>query len=146
MSTPIFASGSWVVVSQTVIRKGEPVEVPCKLVQYAPPVERNDGSQFFPKLGKNAFFQVLVKHTKGGEPLKVKLGRNGFRVAFPDAKRKANWWDDEATIVEKVDPTPWMGLQEALRYLNGRFNPDITEFIVELLIKTQQEAMAAKAA
>ena len=145
MSRPMFADGSWVAMSQTVTRKGEEVEVPVRLVAYAPPTEdKKTGKTFFPKLGKNSFWQVIVSHTRGGEPVKVKLGLKGIRVTHSIQHKVSQWWEP-ARYVSEPTSTGWMSLEAGEEYCRKMFQSQAMAcFVVRLLIDAQSGNEAAQ--
>ncbi len=139
----IFADRDYAVTTQTVTRKGEEVQVACRLVQYAPPTEKPDGKIFFPRLGPNSFYQVTIVHVRTGSMVKIKRNGNGWRVQHPDSLIKENWWEKKPTKVVKGDKTDWMNETMADQYLTRYFGRLITEFVKGLIAEAEAAKRAA---
>jgi hypothetical protein len=150
MKMIVFADGDYVVITQTVTRKGEEIEVPCRLVQYTPPTERPDGKMTFHRLGKNAFFQVTVQHIRNKGIYKVKYNPSKaaedhskpLRVTNPDTLVKENWWDKIPTKLVKGTSTDWMPLDTD--HLQKQFGANVAAFVMDLIAEAEDEARSKK--
>ncbi len=130
--TPIFAHGHWVIVTQTVRRRGQEIEVPVRWVTCTPELPGKDGKlRHFP-LGKNSFLQLVMIDTRSvRQPLYVQYHPNkGFRLGYSGSLPARTQWEEQGE--RKREKEDWFNPHDFMSHM-ARFGEPIALEAIRLL-------------